>query len=114
MDNHEFHTILTEENFRREVLETPESVLVEVGAAWCGSCHIISPIIEKLAVKYKNEIKFCKLDIDNNVRIASEYGITKLPYFLFFKNGIIVDQIAGVFSRKELEARIQDLLEISI
>lgn len=102
--------MLTETNFRKEVLETSEVVLVEIGADWCGTCEIMAPIIERLAADYEGRIKFGRLDIDTNERLAGEYGVTELPFLLFFKEGQLVDHIIGVVSGKVLEERIKALL----
>lgn len=112
LKKYKMHTILTDENFQKEVLENLEPVLVEIGADWCGTCHIMDPIIEKLAVDYKGQIKFGKLDIDTNERIAREYGVSELPFLLFFKNGQPVDHIIGAVSKKVLETRLKELLQI--
>ena len=103
--------VLTDENFQKEVMENPEPVLVEIGAEWCGTCHIMAPIIEKLAVQYKGRIKIGKLNIDTNIRIAREYGINELPIMLFFKNGQVVGHVIGAVSKNVLEEQIRAVLE---
>ncbi len=101
---------LTETNFREEVLESSEPVLVKFWADWCGTCEIMAPIIERLAADYEGQIKFGKLDFDANKRLAREYSVTELPSLLLFMNGQLVDHIIGVVSGKVLEARIRKLL----
>ena len=111
MNNGKIPTILTDEDFQQEVIENPEPVIVEIGAEWCGTCHIIAPIIEKLAVKFNEQIKFARLDIDRSKRMAGEYHITDLPTLLFFNNGQIVDHLFGAVSGYEVEAKIKTLLQ---
>ena len=108
---HRTHTILTDENFEKEVLMSPEPILMEIGANWCGTCEIMAPIIEKLAVDYKGKIKFAKLDIETSERVAIEYDVTKLPIFLFYKDGEVVDHIIGAVSKKVLDNRFKALLK---
>ena len=100
--------ILTDDNFQKEVLENIKPVIVEIGANWCGSCHIIAPIIEKIAEKYKNNIVFGKMDIDSNKQIPQKYCVNEIPLLLFFKNGQIVDSISGAISMKNLETMIKN------
>jgi thioredoxin 1 len=101
---------MTEESFQREVLDNAKPVLVEIGADWCGTCHIVSPIIEKSIALFKDRIKYIKLDYDANTRLIREYGVTDIPFLLFFKSGRIVDYIIGAFSGKELEVIINALI----
>jgi thioredoxin 1 len=103
---------LTEENFRKTVLESSEPILVEIGADWCGSCHIMAPIIEKLAGEYQGQIKIGKLDIDTNETVARTYGVNELPLLLFFKDGKLLDHIIGTVSQKVLQTRIQAFLKL--
>jgi thioredoxin 1 len=105
------HTILTDNNFQREVLENTQPVLVEVSADWCGACHIIAPVLEKLVVEFEGQIKFGRLDVDANERTAKAYGMRELPMLLFFKDGQLVDYVMGVVSKSVLEARVKTLLQ---
>jgi thioredoxin 1 len=102
---------LTETNFWKKVLESPIPFLVEIGADWCGSCDIMAPIIERLAIEYEGKIKLGRLDIDANELLAREFGVTGLPYLLFFKDGKLADHIFGITSPVILEARVQNLLQ---
>jgi thioredoxin 1 len=101
---------LTGKSFRRRVLESSLPFLVEIGAEWSGSCDIMAPLMERLAVEYEGLIHFGRLDIDANEEIAREFGVTELPFLLFFRDGKLVDFIIGTASRKVLEERIQNLL----
>lgn len=101
---------LTEAEFRRRVLAKGEPFMVEVGAEWSGNCAIMAPIIERLAEEYAGRIQFGRLDIDANEQVAGEFGVTELPFLLFFKDGKLADHIIGIVSRTVLEARIKALL----
>lgn len=104
------HITLTDANFKKEVLENSDPVLVDFWADWCGPCHIIAPSIEELAGEYKDRIKVGKLEVDNNPQIAGKYGIRSIPSLLFFKKGQIVDQVTGVLPKKELSDKLNSLL----
>lgn len=101
---------ITDQNFEKEVIEFSGFVLVEIEADWCGSCHIMAPIIEKIANQFQTRVKIGKLDMDTNKRTATEFGVTDMPIFLFFQNGKLVDHIIGAISKKDLEARIKNKL----
>ncbi len=103
--------VLTDNNFRKEVLEYSGFVLVEFVAEWCGYCRIIASTMEQLSVDYQGKIKLGKLDIDQNKRTAKEYGIRDLPTLIFFKNGQVVDHITGVFPKKAIVTKLNILLK---
>jgi thioredoxin 1 len=105
------YSILTDNNFQKEVLENPQPVLVEISADWCGTCHIMAPVLKKLAAEFEGQIKFGRLDADANERTAKAYGMRELPMLLFFKDGQLVDYVMGVVSKSALEARIKTLLQ---
>jgi thioredoxin len=105
------YAILTDKNFQKEVLENPQPVLVEISADWCGTCHIMAPVLEKLAVKFEGQIKFGRLDVDANEGTAKAYGMHELPTLLFFRDGQLVDYAMGVIARNTLEARLATLLQ---
>ena len=111
MESDSIYISLTDANFQREVLENLQPVLVLFEADWSGACHIISTIIKSLAADFKGEIRFAMLGVDFNVLITKEYGIRTVPTLLFFKNGQVVDHIAGVISEKVLAAHLSALLQ---
>ena len=102
--------MLQNEIFNEDVLKNHDLVMVEIGADWSGTSHIIAPVIEKIVTKYHQQLKYFKLDIDLNKKVAEKYFITEIPSFLFFKNGRYVDCLKGCISEKEFQIRIQTLL----
>ncbi|PTL81749.1 thioredoxin [Vitiosangium sp. GDMCC 1.1324] len=94
-------------NFRREVLEAEEPVLVDFTATWCAPCRAIAPTVEALATQYKGRIKVAKLDVDDNQDTAQQYGIRSVPTLLFFKQGKVVGQIVGALPKARLESAFQ-------
>lgn len=111
MKTNSIHILLTDADFRKEVFECEQPVLVEFSAEWCGLCHIIAPVIEEMAVRFRNRVKFCRIDVDRDGDVAARYGIQKSPAILFFKDGQVVDSIIGAAPRKLIEQKIHELLE---
>jgi thioredoxin 1 len=104
--------ILTDQNFQREVLESPFPVFVDFFAVWCGPCQMMMPIIEELAQEYAGKLKIGKLDIDANPKTPEAYGIMSVPTFMAFKDGQIFCKSTGLQSKEELKARIKEKLGI--
>ena len=90
----------------KEFIQKYPLVVIDCWAPWCGPCRILSPIIEEIARDYVGKIAFGKLNVDENPRVAMEYGIMSIPTLLIFKNGRLVDRIVGAMPRRMLEPRI--------
>lgn len=89
-------------NFDQEVIGSDLPVLVDFWAVWCGPCRMIAPIVEELSKEYEGKVKVGKLDVDNNPRVASTYGIRSIPTLLVFKDGQVVEQIVGAVPKGEI------------
>lgn len=90
---------LNKNNFEVEVLKNKGIVLVDFFATWCGPCKMTGPIIDQLAEEVKN-VKFVKVDVDQNQELSSQYQIFSIPTFLIFKNGQVVGQFVGAQSKE--------------
>ena len=82
-------------------------VVVDLWAAWCGPCRMIAPILDPLAVDYKDQVKVTKLDVDANIKTATRFNVRSIPMLLFFKGGKVVDQIVGAVPRQTIEAKLK-------
>ena len=96
---------LTDATFKK-FTEDNSLVVVDCWAPWCGPCRFVSPVVEELARDYAGRIVFGKLNVDQNNRVATQYGIMSIPTLLVFKNGKLLDQIVGAMPRQRLEPRI--------
>ncbi len=101
---------ITDDNFQTEVLDSKEPVLIDFWAAWCGPCRMIAPIMEELATELGGKVKIGKLDVDNNPRVAMEYGIRSIPALLLFHEGKVVDNIVGLVPKNFIMQRLESYL----
>lgn len=99
---------LTDENYDEVVLKSDVPVLIDFWATWCGPCRMIAPIIEELAVEYEGKLKVCKLDVDNNQKVAMMYGIRSIPTVVIVKNGEEVDRVLGAVPKQHFVERIKN------
>jgi thioredoxin 1 len=95
---------LTQENFAKEVLQSPTPVLVDFWAEWCGPCKAIAPILDELAGEYEGKVKIGKVNIDNQQELAAQYSVRAIPTLLLFRQGEVADQIVGLRSKRDLKA----------
>lgn len=104
-------THFTDANFKKEVLTSGQPVLVDFWAEWCGPCKMIAPAIEELAKEYAGKIKIGKLDVDQNPKSATEYGVMSIPALIFFKDGKVMDQVVGAMNKPGLKKKIEENLK---
>lgn len=102
---------LTDTNFQKEVLESDLPVLVDFWANWCAPCRLVVPIVEELSREYNNKIKIGKINIEENPRIPTRYGIMSIPTLMFFKRGQVVEQVLGTLGKAELKRKIEEHLK---
>lgn len=103
---------MTDKNFKKEVLESKEPVLVDFWAPWCGPCQMMSPIVDALAKEYEaKKMKVGKFNVDENGDVPSKYGVMSIPTLIIFKNGKPADQFIGVQSKDDLKKKINALLK---
>jgi thioredoxin 1 len=102
---------INDNTFNKEVLKSNLPVVVDFWADWCGPCRMMAPVMEKMAVQYHGKFKFCKINVDANPGMASQYQAMSIPLLLFFSNGQVIDRSVGATPESQLKAKLDTLLQ---
>jgi len=100
---------ITETNFDAVVLHSSKPGVVDFYATWCGPCKELSPMLDKLAGSFTNEIKFVKINVDESPDLSRRFNIQGVPTLLFFRNGRVVGDVVGLLPANVLKTRLESL-----
>lgn len=103
--------VLTDDNWKKEVMEVEGPVLVDFWAEWCPPCHLIAPSIDALATAYSGRAKVGKLNVDESPGVAQAFGIRSIPTLLVFKGGKVADQQIGAVPQPRIAAMLERQIE---
>lgn len=99
-----------ESTWDADVVKSPELVMVDFWAVWCGPCQTVAPIVEELATEYAGKLRVRKLNTDENPEIAGRYQVMSIPTILFFRDGQAVERLVGARPKRQFKELIDSLL----
>jgi thioredoxin 1 len=102
--------ILTDENFSA-TLTANDLLVVDFWAPWCAPCRTVGPIIEQLSKEYAGKVTFAKMNVDENQRVPSSFGIMSIPTIIVMQKGKIVDTIVGAYPKSHIEATFKKYIK---
>ena len=96
-------------NFECEVLQSNQPVLVDFWAEWCGPCKMLAPGLDEIATEQAGRAKVAKVNVDNNLVLASRFGIQSIPTLLYFAGGEVRDKTVGVTGKRVILSKLEKL-----
>jgi|SRR5262245_12777017 len=104
---------VTESTFEQEVLQSDKPVLVDFWAEWCGPCHAVAPVLDRIAAEREGDLKLVKVNIDEEQGIAQRYGIASIPTMVLFKDGQPAAAAIGAQPKGAIERQL-GLVEVEV
>ena len=102
---------VNDESFAEKLLQATAPVLVDFWAPWCGPCRMVAPVVEELADEYDGKVTFVKVNVDENPKTASQYGIMSIPSLIIFKGGSPVTNLVGFRPKADLKRSLDEILD---
>ena len=97
-------------NFRQEVLESPQTVLVNFWAPWCGLCFMLNPILSQIESQCNEHLKIVSINADDNFQLANNYRLKNLPTLILINSGKTIHRFEGFQSREDIYAKINQTI----
>ena len=90
------------ENFEKEVINSSVPVLVDFNAQWCGPCKMLKPILDEISDE-RSDCKVVSIDVDEEMELAMQFGVSSIPCVLVFKDGKESDRSVGLIPKEKIE-----------
>lgn len=97
-------------NYKKEVLESKQTVFIDFWAPWCAPCRMMGPVIEQLASEYEGKIKIGKINVDEEMELAQQFQVVSIPTFILIKDGKVIQRLTGARAKEELSSFLSDNL----
>jgi thioredoxin 1 len=102
--------IVTDATFEEQVLRSPEPVLIDFWAPWCGPCRMVAPTVERLAGEMAGRLRVVKVNTDENRGLMQRFGIQGIPTMMIFKNGQLADRWTGALPEPAIRQHLRQTL----
>src|SRR5438876_8123302 len=96
-------TAVTEQSFEVEVLQSEKPVIVDFWAEWCGPCHAVAPVLDRIVDERDGDLKLVKVNIDEQPALSQRYGVQSIPTMILFKDGEPAAAAIGAQPKSALE-----------
>ena len=99
--------VINSNEFKNQVLDSSDVVMVDFFAEWCGPCKMLAPVLEELSSEMAGRAKILKVDVDKSPDLAQKYGISGVPTVMVFRNGAPVDKMVGFQPKQALKRKLE-------
>ena len=96
-------TAVTEQSFEEEVLQSEKPVIVDFWAEWCGPCHAVAPVLDRIVDERNGDLKLVKVNIDEQPALSQRYGVQSIPTIILFKDGAPAAAVIGAQPKGAIE-----------
>ena len=96
-------TAVKNDTFDQEVIQSETPVIVDFWAEWCGPCHAVAPVLDKIVAEHGGAIKLVKVNIEEEHELAARYGIASIPTMILFRDGAPAASVVGAQPKGAIE-----------
>ena len=94
---------VTEATFEQEVLKSDKPVIVDFWAEWCGPCHAVAPVLDRIVEERAGAVKLVKVNIDEEMALSQKFGVSSIPTIMLFRDGQAAATAVGAYPKASLE-----------